>query len=97
MLPARADGERAEPLHRAAALPPGASLVLDLDLAREPIPPFGADLLILAAPSPAPQLRRAFETAIGGEGTAGDAGRLDLTALPDLGLVVMGASHAILR
>ena len=97
VLPARADGGRAGPLHRAAALPPGASLALDLDLVREPIPPFGADLLILAVPSPAPQLRRAFESAMTGEGSAGDTGRLDLTALPDLGLVVKGASHAILR
>ena len=97
VLPARADGERVDPLHRAAALPPGASLTLDLGLVRQPIPPFGADLLILAVPSPAPQLRRAFEAAMAGEESAGDAGGLDLTALPDLGLVVKGASHAILR
>ena len=97
VLPAGADGERADPLHRAAALPPGASLALDMDLVREPVPPFGADLLILAVPSPAPQLRRAFESAMTGEGSAGDTGGLDLTALPDLGLVVKGASHAILR
>ena len=97
VLPARFDGERAGPLHRAAALPPGASLALDLDLVRQPVPPFGADLLILAVPSPAPQLRRAFESAMIGEESAGNAGRLDLTALPDLGLVIKGASHAILR
>ena len=96
VLPARAAGKRADPLHRAAALPPGASLALDLDLVRQPTPPFGADLLILAVPSPAPQLRRAFESTMTGEEAAGD-GRLDLTALPDLGLMVKGASHAILR
>ena len=97
VLPARAAGDRVDPLHRAAALPPGASLTLDLDLGRQPIAALGADLLILAVPSPAPQLRRAFEAAMTGEETTADTGRLDLTALPDLGLVVKGASHAILR
>ena len=84
-------------LRRAAALPPGASLALELELDRQPAPPLGADLLVLAVPSPAPQLRRAFEAATAGDVAAEKTDLLDLTALPDLGLTVKGASHAILR
>ena len=87
------------PIRRAAALPAGASLTLDLDLGNHPERVLGAHLLILAAPSPAPQIRRAFERATdgGGEPRGRPAGSLDLTALPALGLTVKGASHAILR
>lgn len=97
VFPARADSKGVGSLLRAAALPRGASLTLDLDLGQQPIAALGADLLILAVPSPAPQLRRAFEAAMSGEETTVDTSRLDLTALPDLGLTVKGASHAILR
>ena len=83
---------------RAAALPPGASLALELDIDRQPARPLGADLLVLAVPSPAPQLRRAFEVATAGEiSTEEETDSLDLTAMPGLGLIVKGASHAILR
>ena len=88
-----------EPLRRAAALPPGASLTLDLELARQPELPLGAELLILAAPSPAPQLRLSFESETTGDG-APQAPGVELpafTALPALGMTVKGASHAIYR
>ena len=97
VLSGQTDGGGTEPLRRAAALPPGASLALELHLDGLPARPLGADLVILAVPSPAPQLRRAFESATGGEEAAEDAASLDLTALPGLGLTVKGASHAILR
>ena len=100
VLPTRS-GETgtAAPLRRAAALPPGASLTLDLELGRQSILPLGADLLILAAPSPAPQLRRAFESAAANDEarTAEGDDSFGLTALPALGLTIKGASHAILR
>ena len=87
------------PVRRAAALPSGASLTLDLDLAQYPDRILGADLLILAAPSPSPQIRQAFELATNAGGEPGEeaSGSLHLTALPALGLTVKGASHAILR
>ena len=86
-------------VRRAAALPPGASLALDVDLGRYPHRILGADLLVLAAPSPSPQIRRAFElaTGAGAEPGEGEADSLGLSALPALGLTVKGASHAILR
>ena len=89
----------AAPLRRAAALPSGASLTLDLDLAPYPDRILGADLLVLAAPIPSPQIRRAFERATNaGEASPERASRsLHLTDLPALGLTVKGASHAILR
>ena len=97
VLSGQAEGKRPSALRRAAALPPGASLALELELDRQPARPLGADLLVLAVPTPAPQLRRAFESATG-DGAAGEgAGLLDLTALPSLGLTVKAASHAILR
>ena len=97
-----AAGEAQAPaVRRAAALPPGASLALDLDLGRFPDRILGADLLVLAAKSPSPQIRRAFEAATDASAGAGSAersaGPLELTALPALGLTVKGASHAILR
>ena len=95
--PDRAIRSNAAPLRRAAALPPGASLALEVELDRQPARPLGADLLVLAVPSPAPQLRRAFESATAGKEAAELPGLLDLTALPGLGLTVKGASHAILR
>ena len=91
------DEETPAAFRRAAALPPGASLTLELELARQPARPLGADLLVLAVPSPAPQLRRTFEAAIAGEDATEQSGLLDLTDLPNLGLTVKGASHAILR
>ena len=93
------DAAGAEPLRRAAALPPGASLTLDLALAGQPVLPLGADLLVLAVPRPAPQLRLAFESATAGDETpaARRAEIPELTALPALGMTVKGASHAILR
>ena len=97
VLSGRIDEEAPVAFRRAAALPPGASLALELELDRQPARPLGADLLVLAVPSPAPQLRRAFEAATAGEVTAEESGLLDLTALPGLGLTVKGASHAILR
>ena len=100
LLPVRAHGSTTPaPLRRAAALPPGASLALDLELGSQTALPLGADLLILAAPSPAPQLRQAFEsaTASGDAWAAEDSGSSGLIALPPLGLTVKGASHAILR
>ena len=87
------------PLRRAAAIPPGASLTLDLELARQPELPLGADLLVLAVPSPAPQLRLSFESESAGDG-APQAQGVELpmfTALPALGMTVKGASHAILQ
>ena len=93
-------GEAVAPaIRRAAALPPGASLTLDLDLGRFPDRILGADLLILAANSPSPQIRRAFELATDASGDSAEraSGPLVLTALPALGLTVKGASHAILR
>ena len=97
-------GEAEAPVaRRAAALPPGASLALAVDLGLHPHRHLGADLLVLAARSPSPQIRRAFELATGavdaepGKPGEGDTGPLDLTALPALGLTVKGASHAILR
>ena len=93
-------GEAVAPaIRRAAALPLGASLTLDLDLGRFPDRILGADLLILAANSPSPQLRRAFERATDASENSAEraGGPLDLTALPALGLTVKGASHAILR
>ena len=94
-----AEEAQAPALRRAAALPPGASLALDLDLGLQPERLLGADLLVLAAPSPSPQIRRAFELATDADASTGEraAGPLELTALPALGLTVTGASHAILR
>ena len=101
-LAARIVGRAYEPmllelchLVRAAALPPGASLALGRYRRRI----LGADLLILAAPSPSPQIRRAFELAtdVDAEPDARGTGSLGLSALPSLGLTVKGASHAILR
>ena len=97
VLSGRVDEETPAAFRRAAALPPGATLALELELDRQPARPLGADLLVLAVPSPAPQLRRAFEAATSGEFAAEASGMLDLTALPGLGLTVKGASHAILR
>ena len=97
VLSGRFDEEAPAAFRRAAALPPGASLALELDLDRQPARPLGADLLVLAVPSPAPQLRRAFNAATAGEVAEEESGLLDLTALPGLGLTVKGASHAILR
>ena len=97
VLSGQSDPEQPAPLRRAAALPPGASLALEVELDRQPARPLGADLLVLAVPSPAPQLRRAFESATAGKEAAELPGLLDLTALPGLGLTVKGASHAILR
>ena len=97
VLSGRVDEEAPAAFRRAAALPPGASLTLELEFDRQSAPPLGADLLVLAVPSPAPQLRRAFEAAMSGEIAAGESGLLDHTALPGLGLTVKGASHAILR
>ena len=97
-----AAGEAEVPaVRRAAAVPPGASLALDLDL--HPHRLLGADLMILAARSPSPQIRHAFELATDAaraepaESGEAETGPLDLTALPALGLTVKGASHAILR
>lgn len=97
VLSGRVDEEAPAALRRAAALPPGASLALELELDSQPARPLGADLLVLAVPSPAPQLRRAFEVATAGEVAAEESGSLELTTLPGLGLTVKGASHAILR
>ena len=97
VLSGGADRDALAAFRRAAALPPGASLTLELELARQSARPLGADLLVLGVPSPAPQLRRAFEAATAGQGAAEQSGLLDLTAMPDLGLTVKGASHAILR
>ena len=93
-----ADTVTPETLRRAAALAPGASLTLDLELAGQPELPLGAVLLVLAAPNPAPELRLAFESETAGEGaTTGHGIELPaLTSLPALGMTVKGASHAIL-
>ena len=84
---------------RAAALPPGASLAIDLELRQERTLPLGADLVVLAAWSPAPQLRRAFAamSAPDQEQPGDDSFLLSLADLAALGLTVKGASHAILR
>ena len=99
VLSVAAGGPDVAPFRRGAALPSGASLTLDLELDRNPDHVLGADLLVLAAPSPSPQIRRTFEIATGGNGASGDrtTRSLDLTDLPALGLTVKGASHAILR
>lgn len=100
VLASRAGGNgAAAPIRRAAALPPGASIALELEIGRRPSLPLGADLMILAAPSPAPQLREAFDSATkgGDTGAAEAAGAFGLLSLPALGLTVKGASHAILR
>ena len=97
---ARADDDAsAAPMRRAAALPPGASLTLDLVLAGARTLPLGADLRVLAVSSPAPQLRWAFESATADEETPTTRSPEfpEFTALPALGMTVMGASHAILR
>ena len=92
------DAATVAPVRRAAALPPGASLTLDLELAGHPAFPLGADLMTLAVPGPAPQLRLAFESAIAGDETAAQRAKFpEFTALPALGMTVKGASHAILR
>ena len=96
-LSGRTGGAATASLRRAAALPSGASLTLELDLSRQPARPLGADVLLLAAPTPSPQLRRAFESATAGDPATESAVSLDLTALPGLGLTVKGASHAILH
>ena len=93
-------GARGAPLRRAAALPPGASLTLDLALAGHPVAPLGVDLLVLAAPGPAPELRLAFESATAGDGAPSSPSEPlpfpELTDLPVLGMTIKGASHAIL-
>ena len=97
VLPLMATERADSSVRRAAALPSGASLTLDLDLEGRPDRILGTNLLILAAPSPSPQIRRAFERAADGGSGEQDPGSLHLTALPALGLTVKGASHAILR
>ena len=87
------------PQRRAAAVPPGASLTLDIEVARQPELPLGAVLLVLAVPSPAPELRLAFEAETTGDEAPKEQG-VELpafTALPALGMTVKGASHAILQ
>ena len=97
-LPFWAVEEDAVPLRRAGALPPGASLAIDLDLGRQPAGILGASLLVVAAPGPAAQIRLAFEAATAGEAEqeAERAGSFRLSGMPALGLMVKGASHAIL-
>ena len=93
------DTVSAAPITRAAALPPGASLTLGLPLALQPALLLGTDLAVLAVPSPAPQLRRAFESATTGNpaATAKHGEFPELTALPALGMTAKGAHHAIYR
>ena len=97
-LPFWAVDEAAVPLRRAGALPPGASLAIDLDLGRQPEGILGASLLVVAASGPAAQIRLAFEAATAGEDEqeAERAGSFRLSGMPALGLMVKGASHAIL-
>ena len=93
------DAVSAAPGRRAAALAPGASLTLDLAIDRQPALPLGVNLAVLAVPSPAPQLRRAFESETAGDPAPGAQHDEfpEFTALPALGMTAKGAHHAILR
>ena len=86
-------------LHRAGALTPGASLALELPASEMPDNLPEIELWALAVPSPAPQLRLAFQAIISGSGEK-DWQRLDLPqsdVLAALGMTLRRAGHAIGR
>ena len=76
---------------RAAALLPGGTMEIRLAL---PLRSVGASLLAIAAPNPSPQLRRALEAVT--SATPGPQPELAISRLPDLGVTLATATHAVL-
>ena len=76
---------------RAAALLPGGTLEIRLAL---PLRAVGASLLAIAAPNPSPQLRRTVATIT--SASAEQPPELAIGRLPDLGVTLATASHAVL-
>lgn len=76
---------------RAAALLPGGTMEVQVAL---PLRAIGASLLAIAAPNPSPQLRRAVAslTSVTGE----QQPELAISRLPDLGVTLATATHAVL-
>ena len=73
---------------RAAALLPEGMLEVQVAL---PLRAVGASLVAIAAPNPSPQLRRAVESI-----TAAEPAELAIDRLPDLGVTLATATHAVL-
>ena len=76
---------------RAAALLPGRTMEIRLAL---PLRAVGASLLAIAAPNPSPQLRRTVATIT--SASAEQQPDLAISRLPDLGVTLATASHAVL-
>ena len=76
---------------RAAALLPGGTMEIRLAL---PLRAVGASLLAIAAPNPSPQLRRTVATIT--SASAEQQPDLAISRLPDLGVTLATASHAVL-
>ena len=76
---------------RAAALLPGGTMEIRLAL---PLRAVGASLLAIAAPNPSPQLRRTVATIT--SASAEQPPELAIGRLPDLGVTLATASHAVL-
>ena len=73
---------------RAATLLPGRTMDVQVAL---PLRAVGASLVAIAAPNPSPQLRRALASA-----TSGQHSELAIGRLPDLGITLTTATHALL-
>ena len=82
---------RAPATIRAAALLPGGTMEIRLAL---PLRAVGASLLAIAAPNPSPQLRRTVATIT--SASAEQQPDLAISRLPDLGVTLATASHAVL-
>ena len=87
-LAATGAAARAQATTRAAALLPGGTLEVQVVL---PLRAVGASLLAIAAPNPSPQLREALASA-----TAERQPALAISRLPDLGVTLATATHAVL-
>ena len=73
---------------RAATLLPGRTMDVQVAL---PLRAVGASLVAIAAPNPSPQLRRALAST-----TSGQHSELAIGQLPDLGIALTTATHALL-
>ena len=73
---------------RAATLLPGRTMDVQVAL---PLRAVGASLVAIAAPNPSPQLRRALAST-----TSGQHSELAIGQLPDLGITLTTATHAVL-
>ena len=81
----------------AAALPPMASISMELDPRELDARHTGVALLALASPGPSPHLRRALRTAAVDAASPSEktGNPLPIASLPDLGVTVTSASHSI--